>query len=343
MNLSKRKLDVLSAIVKSYIKTGEPIGSKNLTSLIENSPSSATLRNEMNALCGLGFLSQPHTSAGRTPTSSAYKLYVTDLMKPQDLKDQTKDYINNRMAEAGYDTENIPKTAAETLYKLTGYPVITYNYVDDNVFVKQVKLLPISRKTAVVLLILSDGRTKNSICQLPAGFSAAITAEFARIITKSVKGKNLHDLTRAYLQSIIASVGINALNLTPLFTTLFGMAQTASQSAVDLHGASSLYNFCSDEQARQIIMLANAQTALDKVLSSTDKKSDMIFGNDTCHPELKDTVMITSEYYCKDKFCGKIGIIGPHRIDYEQIIPDIDYIAKKITVLMTNAVNDMED
>lgn len=342
MELSKRKLDVLSAIVKSYIETGEPIGSKNLMTMLENSPSSATLRNEMNALCSLGFLSQPHTSAGRTPTSMAYKLYVSNLMHPHSLEEQTKAFINSRLSEAGYDTESIPKTASAVLHRLTGYPVISYNFVSDDVFVKQVKLLPVSRKTAVLLMIFSDGRTKNSICQIHSGLTADITTEFIKIVNNSIKGKKLKDLTRAYLQSVIAAAGINALNLTPLFTTLLGIAETASQSSVDIHGASSLYNFCGEEQSKRIAMLANRENP-PNVLSFDSDDTEIIFGNDTNLAELKNTVIITSKYYCNDKFCGNIGIIGPDRINYEQIIPSVEYVSKKITALLADAVNDMED
>lgn len=342
MELSKRKLDVLSAIVKSYIETGEPIGSKSLMAMLENSPSSATLRNEMNALCGLGFLSQPHTSAGRTPTSMAYKLYVSNLMQPQSLQEQTKEFINSMLSQVGCDTEIVPRTAASVLHRLTGYPVIFYNFVSEDVFVKQIKLLPVNRKTVVLLLILSDGRTKNSVCQIHSGTDADITTEFIKIVNRSVKGKRLNELTRAYMQSIIAAAGINALNLTPLFTALFNIAQSACESSTDIHGTSSLYNFFSDEQSEKIAIAASRESPAD-VLSLDGDDTEIIFGNDTERAEFKNTVIIMSKFYRKDKFCGKIGIIGPDRMNYEQIIPSIEYISKKITALLTAAVDDMED
>lgn len=342
MQLSNRKLAVLSAVIKSYIQTGEPVGSKALTELLDNAPSSATLRNEMNALCGLGFLSQPHTSAGRTPTVSGYKLYINSLMQPRSLAEQTQDFINRNLNDAGFDTESVSKSASEVLHRLTGYPVITYNYISENSFVEKAKLLPINRKTAIMLLILSDGRTKNTVCRLPSGFSADIIMEFTKTVNNSVKGKRLNELNRAYLQSVIAAAGINALSVAPLITTLFSMAETASQSTVDLYGGSALYNFCNDEQARNIIFKANRSSTFE-AFNSPDKDTQIIFGNDTVFPEFKNTVIITSKYYCNDEFCGNIGIIGPDRIDYEQIIPSVEYIAKKITALITDAVNDMED
>jgi len=99
MELSNRKRAVLEAIVKAYIKTGEPVGSKILVSLMENAPSSATLRNEMSELCELGFLEQPHISAGRVPTANAYKLYVNSLINSAEIHDSTKGYIDSLLSE----------------------------------------------------------------------------------------------------------------------------------------------------------------------------------------------------------------------------------------------------
>lgn len=341
--LSKRKLDVLSAIVKSYIETGDPVGSKNLTLLLENSPSSATLRNEMNALCNLGFLSQPHTSAGRVPTSSAYKIYINSLMQQSDLNLTAKNYINNLLSDVGCDTEIIPKSAASALTALTGYPAIFTCIVDENTFIRQVKLLPVSKKTAVLLVVFSDGKTKNSICHIPLGLTADLTLEFTKIVNKSVKNKKLLDLNKPYLQSIIASSGINALYITPLLAALFDMAENASQSTAMISGAPSLYNFCDEEKARKVMSFANNAPAVLNVLGSAENKTSVIFGSDTPYHELQNIVMVVGKYYCKDVLCGNVGIIGPDRMDYEQIIPSVQYISNKITALITDAVNDMED
>ena len=98
MELSARKQAVLAAVVKAYIETGEPIGSKILTELLENAPSPATLRNEMNELCSLGFLHQPHTSAGRVPTESGYRFYVDTLMKPVGIGEASRRFIDSRLS-----------------------------------------------------------------------------------------------------------------------------------------------------------------------------------------------------------------------------------------------------
>lgn len=342
MELSSRKQAVLSAIVKAYIETGEPIGSKILTGLIENAPSSATLRNEMNELCALGLLSQPHTSAGRIPTSLGYKLYVDDLLSVGLLPSRTKDYINTLLSSTGDEAQNIPIIAADALSELTGFPAISCYIVEPTVFLKQVQLLPVSRKTAILLAVFSDGRTSSRVCHISGGITSDISDGFITLVKEKLLRKPLAELDRARLQSVIAACGINSLSLMPLITMLFEMAQSAAESTVNISGAPALYNFCSEGEAHRIMALCNRPDAAIGILESTDG-SDVIFGNETSLPELKDKVIVAAKYYCGQRYCGTIGIIGPDRMFYEQIIPSVKYIAERLTKLITKAVNDMEE
>ena len=113
-------------------------------------------------------------------------------MQPQSLQEQTKEFINSMLSQVGCDAETVPRTAASVLHRLTGYPVIFYNFVSEDVFVKQIKLLPVNRKTVVLLLILSDGRTKNSVCHIRSGTNSDITTEFIKIVKEinSMKGSS---------------------------------------------------------------------------------------------------------------------------------------------------------
>lgn len=342
VELSSRKQAVLSAIVKAYIETGEPIGSKILTGLIENAPSSATLRNEMNELCALGLLAQPHTSAGRIPTSLGYKLYVDDLLSVGLLPSRTKDYINTLLSSTGNEAQNIPIVAANALSELTGYPAISCYIVEPTVFLKQVQLLPVSRKSAILLTVFSDGRTASRVCHISGGITDEISQDLIKLVKERLLRKPLTELNRAMLQSVIAACGINSLSLMPLITMLFEMVQSASESTVNISGSAALYNFCSESEAQKITALCNRTDAAIAILESVGE-SGVVFGNDTSIAELKGKVIVSAKYYCGNRYCGAIGIIGPDRMFYEQIIPSVKYIAERLTKLITKAVNDMEE
>ena len=156
MELTKRKQDVLEAIIRAYIATGEPVGSKILTGLMENAPSSATLRNEMSELCELGLLEQPHISAGRIPTNDAYKLFVNSFMKEGEVPLEAKGYIDTVFDRISHDPETLGSTAAEILSYLTGLTAFSYNTKGAASFLKRMEILRVSRRSVIIFLVVSD-------------------------------------------------------------------------------------------------------------------------------------------------------------------------------------------
>lgn len=342
IELTPRKQAVLKAIVKAYIETGEPVGSKILTSLIENAPSSATLRNEMSELAEMGLLTQPHTSAGRIPTSDGFKLYVDNLMPETQINIEDKEFIDKGFDEINEIPEKIPALAGEILSDLTGLPVIACLITCDTTVIKRVELLPISRNTVMLLVITNDGRTRNRVLRLPDGFDSRLTAKFKEIIDTKIKRKPLEDLTTGYLQSLIASQGLDSFNLLPLLTAVFETAGEIENMTVDLSGVSRLYNVCGNEEAaRRIISLVKRR---DPIISLFERIGDgVVFGKDTGYSEFGSAPLIAARFGPTDKYKGYIAILGPNRVSYEQIIPSIKYTAEKLTKIIAEAQKDMED
>ena len=343
MELTPRKKAVLAAIIKSYIETGEPVGSKILTGLIENAPSSATLRNEMSELCGLGLLSQPHTSAGRIPTSSGLNLYVNSLMGKNELPAEAKEYIDKRFEEISFNPEEIPLKAGKIISDLTGLPAVTCYMPQKAVTIKRIELMAISRHSAVILLILSDGRTRNRIFRFSPGFDNSKLHSFRKICDEKIKGIPVSGLNKPYIQTLLASAGINSLDILPLVSSVFEMAESIDERTVELSGETNLYNIYGDEEnARRIISLVGHKEPFISIYKNIGKQAAVIFGNETGYTELKNATMVASGFG-KDEYSGVISVIGPHRISYEQILPSIEYVASKLETAMNEALKDMED
>ena len=341
IELTPRKQAVLKAIVKAYIETGEPIGSKILTSLIENAPSSATLRNEMSELVSMGLLAQPHTSAGRIPTSDGLKLYVNNLMQKNDILSDHKDFIDNRFDMINEMPEKIPAKAGEILSDLTSLPVIACIITPETAVIKKIELLNLSRNTVMLLLLTNDSRTRNRIFRLGDNITPQMLERFKEIVNTKIKGKPLEELSIGYMQSLVASVGLDAFDLMPLFTALFETANEIESMSVDLSGVSRLYNVCGNEEsARRIISLIESR---DPIISLFERLGDgVVFGKDTGFSELHGDTLIAAKFG-NNKYKGYIAVIGPDRLSYEQIIPTIEYTASKLSALMTKAQKDMED
>lgn len=343
MQLSERKRAVLAAIIKAYIETGEPVGSKALTCLIENSPSSATLRNEMSELCSLGLLHQPHTSAGRVPTSRGLKLYLDTMMSHSEVPANVKAFIDSRFGDIRCEPEHIPLAAAEILSSLTGLPAFSCFMTDGSPTVGRTELFPVSGNSVMLLLITSDGRARSRIFRLGNGYTPSLTEKFNTIVNAKIKGTALSELTPAYMQSIAAQAGIDSLKLIPLISAVFDMAGGIEESSVNLIGKENLYNICTSEtEAARIASLVGRGEPIISLINGLNGDTGVIFGSDTQYGELNRKALVAAKYSGADKYKGAVGIIGTNRMSYEQIIPSIEYTALKLTRLMRTAQKDME-
>ena len=341
IELTPRKQAVLKAIVKAYIETGEPIGSKILTSLIENAPSSATLRNEMSELVSMGLLEQPHTSAGRIPTSDGLKLYVNNLMPKCEILSGHKEFIDNRFELINEMPEKIPAKAGEILSDLTHLPVIACIMTPETTVIKKIELLNLSRNTVMLLVLTNDSRTRNRIFRLGDSITPQMLEHFKEIVNTKIKGKPLEELSIGYMQSLVASLGVDSFALMPLFTALFDTANEIESMSIDLSGVSRLYNICGDEEtARRIISLVESR---DPIISLFERLGDgVVFGKDTGFNELHGDTLIAAKFG-NNKYKGYIAVIGRDRLYYEQIIPTIEYTANKLSFALAKAQKDMED
>ena len=345
MELSARKQAILMAIVDAYIRTGEPVGSKSLVEILENAPSSATLRNEMSELCELGFLEQPHTSAGRVPTSSAYRIYVDSLPKTYNLLDEgRKELIDKMLYSVSGDPEHIPAGICRIVSRLTGLPSISATVAGAECFLKSVKLLPLGRHTAMLVAFASNGRAKSRLCRLASPLTEQTVLVFENLVNKSVIGVKASDITPAFMQSIMVSAGTDALTLMPILTELNEIIEEVSRATLELSGESSIFSVCqSDRDARDILSIFDHREALVSMLSEADEPLNLLFGSEMSFAKRCPSTLIVTAYHNGNGNFGRIGVVGPERMEYKQIIPSLSYIAKRAGDLMTQAIKDMED
>ena len=344
MELSPRKQAVLKAIVTAYIKTGEPVGSKNLTALLENAPSSATLRNEMSELCELGFLQQPHTSAGRIPTVGGYRFYVDSIMRSGVISESVRGFVDKALDESHCEAEQIPETAAQMLSQLIGLPAIACTTIEKPSRIKRLELLPINRYSVMLLIITDDGRTRSRIFRQNSDFTGELELLFKDLTNRFLIGKRVDELNIAYMQNVVANAGIKALELIPLFTAVCETAALIGTSDVRLKNEGALYNICGDEKtANRVLNLIKRRDPIIALMENIGDGVGAVFGADTGYSELERDTIVAARFSSDDKYTGYIGIIGPNRMHYEQIMPVVKYTAERLTEIMTEAQKDMED
>ncbi len=343
MDLAPRKKAIIAEVVKAYIETGEPIGSKILATRLENAPSSATLRNEMSDLCEMGYLEQPHTSAGRVPTKMAYRLYISELMPKTALSEDRKEIIDQMLEPAKSDPEAIGSAAAEVLSRLTGLPVVSVTGAGQGMRLKRISLMPVGRSVVVVFVVSDDGRTRNRLVHLDSPIDARLISVFDKIAAEKICSKDISVLDMAYLQSIVASSGLDALALAPLFSCVFELAEKLRKTQVDMGGAANLFSVChSDMQAKNILNLLSTGEVVSSILSSATAPVEVVFGDQTEYLELKPTGLVVASYGRGDKY-GKLAVIGPTRMAYENILPSAAYVADKVGNMIAEVLKGLEE
>ncbi len=344
MDLSERKRIILAAIIKNYIKTGEPVGSKLLIDLTGLGVSSATLRNEMSELCELGLLEQPHTSAGRKPTSLGYDFYFDKLMSRRTVPDDLKLIIDKMLGDAAKNPEQLSEVAGQVLSDLTGFPTITATISKSEAYVRRVDIMPMGRRSCVLFLITSDGLTRSRLCRSAFDLSPELILYFNRLVNVNIIGKELSLFTPAYLQSLVARSAELSLLLTPLISSVFEIIENLQSKTVSVKGKSNLMKcYGNENHTKALLGFLTREELLFSMLADVSGDIEIVFGDKTGIEELRPSNIIIAKYSIGGEDVGRIGVLGPQRMAYEYIIPSVEYFAYKLGEVTTNAIRDLEE
>ncbi len=337
--LPPRRQRILAAIVEQYIETGEPVGSKALLQNAGLDVSSATIRNEMAELTALGFITQPHTSAGRVPTEYGYRYYVDNLMQPMELEENERRRIEAGIDSRSGDPEILLETAGEALVSLTNFAAISKAPSDENAFIRNIEMVPISPKKAMVVLLTSTGILKSKPCRTDVEIDADLRKTFIDVVDQNFLGKPLSSVGTVMIQTLAASLGAKALSMSPLLVTIADLVEAASVSEINLAGQSNLLGYKEyDDNAGQLLDFLHREEPLNMLVSSGDMDSDIEIriGSENRYKELENSSMIISKYRIGENATGAIGIIGPTRMNYQKLIPSIKYLSEIISKVLSD-------
>lgn len=327
MNLHDRKKKVLAAIVENYIATGEPVGSKAICNMLDMSVSSATVRNDMSELAELGYLKQPHTSAGRIPTQLGYRYYIDNLMPNYELDEEEKKKINENVNSRLGDPEQLLERVGEMLVDFTNYAALSTTPADEHDVIKKIEIVKVSNKTAIIVLLTSKGVLKSKACRTDVDITVEHIETFYSVVNQSFIGKSLTDVSTAMIQTLVASLGNKALSMSPLLVTLSELADDAAQSEIILGGQSNLLNYSEfQNNAVQLLDFLHKDEPINQILSSVKDDFDVLIGSENIFKELENSSIIVSRYRIGNDDGGSIGIIGPIRMNYKKLIPNIKYL-----------------
>ncbi len=330
MELSVRKQKILGAVVENYIAYGEPIGSKALLSEMGLSVSSATVRNELADLVSKGYLVQPHTSAGRIPSQKGYRYYIDNLYKPVQLDERVKAHIEKEIFLAADAPEKILAKTAQVLSVLSGMAAITTTPSGDNARVHKIRFVVTGRHTGMVVLITSNGMVKSRLFRCEFVLTPELIAMFDRALNESFVGLPLKEISRAYLQTTAASFGELSLFMTDVLMAIFDASKQAMQTTINVSGATNLLFLPSYDllSARNVLRFLSDEEKLSQFLNESSKDTKVYIGKESGYVELSDSSVIITRYEIASRAAGAIALVGPLRVDYKTLIPQLEYASK---------------
>lgn len=332
-----RKLQVLSAIIESYVETGEPVGSKLLAELLGNSVSSATIRNDMASLAESGYLDQPHTSAGRLPTQRGYRVYVDQLMSRRTLPQELMRQLDIQLTGISMDPAKFLAEASHMLSVMTGLAAIATTPSLDDARVTGAELMATGQHTCLVMIMIAPSTLKTRMCRMDIDLTGDTLDGLRRILRTAICGRRLSELTPKYIRMLKAQLGPLGDTVEPLLTSAVDAAADGSTAQITLDGQTYLLDnrAFSAESLRDILGFLSDRSRLSQLFNEAHSSMNIYIGTESGFHELSDASVITARYCSSGGASGWVGVIGPQRMNYSRIIPYIEYFSTAVGRLMS--------
>lgn len=334
MELSERKKRILTAVVEEYIRTAEPVASKTLAETAELNCSAATIRNELAELVSMGYLEQPHTSAGRVPTPQGYRIYVNELMERQKLSVEESENINRSLNERLNQLDTAMMDVGRLASQLVDYPTLAISAAVVTT-IERFDLIYVDANTFIIVVMLTNRTVKNKLVRLPFSVNQEMIQKLSSLANANLTGITDDKITPQLISateraaddtmgvtSVIVSFAIEVLteaNMPAAFVT--GENRLLHQPEYrDPDKARSLMNFLS---AGGYILPEEEMPGADEVR--------VLIGPENVAEELKDSSVIIASYDAGDNMRGIIGVVGPTRMDYSAVAAKLQFLAEGLS------------
>ena len=334
MGMDERKFRILQAIIDDYILTAVPVGSRTISKKYDMGLSSATIRNEMSDLEELGYLDQPHVSAGRIPSAKAYRLYVDQLLQLGTIHSDSEEAVRAFFGGRVRQMEEVIDRAAQVLSSLTHYTAVVLSPSGPKLHIRNIQLVSTSPETALVVIVTDGGVVRDSVVRVPAGIDPDTLYDISRSLTEAVAGCTLEEACER-MPILIARMGENAAVLQSV-NSLMGEARDAGpQSHVSIGGASNMLaypEYSDTEKARNFLSLLETR---DRLASIVAQQGEMAFtvriGPETGVPEMSECSIVTATYSTRTGRQGTIGVIGPTRMQYSRVLSILGTMGEQLS------------
>lgn len=338
MQLDNRAQTLLKALVERYIADGQPVGSRALSKISGLELSPATIRNIMSDLEELGYVSSPHTSAGRVPTPRGYRLFVDTLLTVQHLEDSTVE-AQMQACMNNFQPQKIISNAAQILSSLSQFAGVVMSPRRESVF-QQIEFLRLAEKRILLVIVGPNGDVHNRMLLTEVDYSPSQLVQSANFINQNYAGLNFDDV-RQRLQGELRQLRDDMAKLMQVAVEAGSEAMSENSEDVVISGERNLLsvNDLSSNMSslRKMFDMFEQKTGLLQLLDVSSKATgvQIFIGGESNLVPLDEMSVVTAPYEMNGKIVGTLGVIGPTRMAYERVIPIVDVTAK----LLSNALS----
>lgn len=335
MDLSERKLKILQAIISDFIRSAEPVGSRTLSKKYDLGVGPATIRNEMADLEDDGYLTHPHTSAGRVPSEKAYRLYVNELMKKRELSQAEKDAIAMRLYDNATELEKTVQHAAHILSEITNLTsfALTPDINEDKL--KFIQLLPLDEYTVVLMIVSESGKVSDTTLKLKEYYNEESLRILAKTMTYNYKGRTLSEALTVDIihtfEADIAAMNVLASDIMPNFMRTLEDMLNVRLYMDGLTNIFSIPEYNDLDKAKLFMEMINKKEDFTNKLIKRDNGVIITIGTENDDMRMEDCSLITATYHVDGKLVGKLGVIGPTRMKYGEVTSIIEYLTDNIS------------
>ena len=333
--LSDRKLKILHAIIKTYLETGEPVGSRTISKYTDLNLSSATIRNEMADLEELGYIMQPHTSAGRIPSDKGYRLYVDMLMEE---KEQELSEMQEAMLQKADKMEQLLKQAAKVLASNTNYATMVSTPRSSANKIKFIQLTMVDDEQLIAVIVLGGNVIKNRIIKVEEPLSNENLLKLNMLLNTTLNGMAIEEINLGLIARLKEQAGPHSEVIGKVLDAVADVIQLEEEMQIYTSGATNIFKYpeLSDKQsAQEIISAFEEKQQLTALVTQTLAREDntgiqVYIGDETPVQTMKDCSVVTATYELGDGMKGTIGIIGPKRMDYEHVLKSMKRLQNEL-------------
>ena len=330
MELNERKQKILEAIIRNYMETGEPVGSRTVSKYTDLNLSSATIRNEMSDMEEMGYILQPHTSAGRIPSDKAYRLYVDTILQ---RKDEEVSEMKELMVEKADKIDLLLQQVAKLLAQNTNYTSMVTKPKYQHKRIKFIQLNQMSERQLLVIVVLDNNHVSNKFINLMTDADENVIAQMNFLMNTALTGLDFTEINMAIMQQIKEKAGEYGELASSILDCISEVMTEEDDSEIYTSGATNILKYpeLSDKEKMTGLLSTFEEKQMLSAWANDEPPEDdkehgiqVYIGEESPVESMKDCSVVTATYRIKEGVYGKIGIVGPKRMDYEKVVGTLE-------------------